>query len=49
MILVRTFNVAGYFAGYVHWIAAGSERASVCRAAALSRAAFLDARGEPGS
>ena len=49
MILVRTFNVAGYFDGYVCRIAAAEERASVHRAAALARAAFLNAPGEPGS
>ena len=49
MILVRTFNVAGYFDGYVYRIAAAEERASVHRAAALARAAFLNAPGEPGS
>jgi hypothetical protein len=49
MIVVRTFNVAGYFDGYVHRIAAAAERASVHRAAALARAAFLDAAGEPES
>ena len=49
MIVVRTFNVAGYFDGYVHRIAAAGERASVHRAAALARAAFLDAAGEPES
>ena len=47
MILVRTFNVAGYFDGYVHRIATAGERASVHRAAALTRAAFLNAPGEP--
>lgn len=36
-VLVRTFNVAGYFDGYVH------------RAAAVARAAFLNAPGEPES
>jgi hypothetical protein len=46
MILVRTFNVAGYFSGYVHRIAAAGERASVHRAAALARAAFLNASEE---
>ena len=49
MILVRTFNVAGYFDGYVHRIATAEERASVHRAAALARAAFLNAPGEPES
>jgi hypothetical protein len=49
MILVRTFNVAGYFDGYVHRIAAAGERASVHRAAALARAAFPNAAGEPES
>jgi hypothetical protein len=49
MILVRTLDVAGYFDGYVHRIAAAEERASVDRAAALARAAFLDAVGESGS
>ena len=49
MVLVRTFNVAGYFDGYVHRIATAEERASVHRAAALARAAFLNAPGEPES
>jgi hypothetical protein len=43
MILVRTFNVAGYFDGYVHRIATAEERASIHRAAVLARAAFLNA------
>ena len=49
MIVVRTFNVAGYFDGYVHRIATAGERASVDRAAGLARAAFLNAPGEPES
>lgn len=49
MILVRTFNVAGYFDGYVHRIATAGERDGVHRAAALARAAFLNAPGEPAS
>ena len=49
MILVRTFNVAGYFDGYVYRIATAEERASVHRAAALARAAFLNAPAEPES
>jgi len=49
MIVVRTFNVAGYFDGYVHRIAAAGERASVHRAAALARAALVNAAGEPES
>lgn len=49
MILVRTFNVAGYFDGYVYRIATAEERASVHGAAALARAAFLNAPGEPES
>ena len=49
MIVVRTFNVAGYFDGYVHRIATAGERASVHRAAALARAAFPNAAGEPES
>lgn len=48
MILVRTFNVAGYFDGYVHRIATAGERASGRRAAALAHA-FLNAPGEPES
>jgi hypothetical protein len=40
MIVVRTFNVAGYFDGYVYRIAAAEERASGHRAAALARAAW---------
>lgn len=49
MILVRAVNVAGFFGGYVCRIAAAGERGSVHRAAALARAAFLNAPGEPGS
>jgi hypothetical protein len=49
MILVRTFNVAGYFDGYVRRIATAGERASVDRAAALARAAFSYAPAEPES
>src|SRR5204862_8038024 len=50
IILVRTFNVAGYFDGYVHRIATTEERASVHWAAALARAAFLNAApGAPES
>lgn len=49
MILVRTFNVAGYFDGYVHRMATAGERDGVHRAAALARAAFLNAAGEPAS
>jgi hypothetical protein len=49
MILVRTFDVAGYFDGYVHRLASAGERASVHRAAALARAACLNALGEPES
>jgi hypothetical protein len=48
MILVRTFDVAGYFDGYVHRIATAEERASVYRAA-LARVAFLNSVGEPES
>jgi hypothetical protein len=43
MIVVRTFNVAGCFGGYVHRIATAEERVSVHGAAALARAAFLNA------
>ncbi len=49
MVLVRTFGVAGYFDGYVYRIATAVERASIDRAAALARAAFLVAPGKPGS
>jgi len=48
MVLVHTFNVAGFFGGYTCRIAAAEERASIVRAAALVRAAFLNALGEPG-
>jgi hypothetical protein len=48
MSLVRTVHVAGYFDGYAYRIAAAEERASIDRAAALARAAFLNAPGEPG-
>jgi hypothetical protein len=47
MVLARAFNVVGYFDGYVHRIATAEERSSVHRAAALARAAFLSAQGEP--
>jgi hypothetical protein len=46
MILVRTFNVAGYFDGYVYRIASAQERASVRWAAALARAVFPSAPAE---
>jgi len=49
MVLVRTFNVAGFFDGYTYRIAAAEERASIARAAALAWAAFLTAPTEPGS
>ena len=49
MILVRTLDVAGYFDGYVHRIATAEERASIHRAAALARAALVNAPGKPGS
>jgi len=49
MVLVYTFNVAGFFHGYTYRIAAAEERASIARAAALARAALLNAAGEPGS
>ena len=44
MIVVRTFDVAGYFDGYVYRIATAEERASVHRAAGLARAASPNAR-----
>ena len=47
--VVRVGAEAGYFDGYVHRIATAEERASVHRAAALARAAFLNAPGEPES
>jgi hypothetical protein len=46
MVVVRTVIVAGYFGGYVHRIATAGERASVYRAAALARAALVNAPGE---
>jgi hypothetical protein len=49
MVLVRTFNVAGFLDGYTYRIAAAEERASIARAAALAWAAFLNAPTEPGS
>ena len=49
MIVVRTFNVAGYFDGYVYRIATAQERGSVHRAAGLARAAVLAAPAEPQS
>ena len=49
MVLVHTFNVAGFFDGYTYRIAAAEERASIARAAALAWAAFLNAPTEPGS
>ena len=48
MVLVHTFNVAGFFDGYTYRIAAAEERASIARAAALAWAAFLNAPAEPG-
>ena len=48
MVLVHTFNVAGFFDGYTYRIATAEERASIARAAALARAAFLGAPGERG-
>jgi hypothetical protein len=47
MVLVHTFNVAGFFDGYTYRIAAAEERASIARAAALAWAAFRNAPGEP--
>lgn len=37
MVLVHTFNVAGYFDGYTYRIATPEGRASLDRAAALAR------------
>jgi hypothetical protein len=48
MVLVHTFNVAGFFDGYTYRIAAAEERASIARAAVLAWAAFLNAPAEPG-
>jgi hypothetical protein len=48
MVLVHTFNVAGFFDGYTYRIAAAEEQASIARAAALARAASLNAPAEPG-
>ena len=48
MVLARTFGVAGFFDGYTYRIATAEERAIIARAAALARAAFLNAPGEPG-
>jgi hypothetical protein len=48
MVLVRTFGVAGFSDGYTYRIATAGERAGIDRAAALARAAFPDAPGEPG-
>ena len=48
MVLVHMFNVAGFFDGYTYRIAAAEERASIVRAAALARAASLNASAEPG-
>jgi hypothetical protein len=48
MVLVRTFGVAGFFDGYTYRIATAEERASIDRAAALARAAFLNAPGGRG-
>jgi hypothetical protein len=49
MVLVHTFNVAGLSGGCTCRIATARERDSIARAAALARAALLDALGEPGS
>ena len=51
VIVVPTSGVAGYFDGYVRRIAAAGGRVGVHRAAALARAAVLDApesRGPDG-
>ena len=48
MVLVHTFNVAGFFDGSTYRIAAAEERASIARAAGLAWAAFLNAPAEPG-
>ncbi len=48
MVLVHTFSVAGFFDGYTCRIAAAEERAGIVRAAALVRAAFVNAPGGPG-
>ena len=48
MVLVHTFSVAGFFGGYTYRIAAAGERASIDRAAALARAAFLNKPGPDG-
>jgi Resolvase, N terminal domain len=48
VVLVHTFDVAGFFDGCTYRIAAAEERASIARAAALAWAAFLNAPGEAG-
>jgi hypothetical protein len=45
MVLVHTFNVAGFFHGYTYRVATTQERAGIDRAAALAQAVFLDAPG----
>jgi hypothetical protein len=47
-VLVHTSGVAGYFDGHIYRIATAGERASIARAAALARAAFLNVPGERG-
>ena len=48
MVLVHTFNLAGFFDGCTYRVAAAEERAGSVRAAALAWAAFLNAPGEAG-
>jgi hypothetical protein len=45
---VHTFNIAGFFDGYTCRIAAAKERGNIAQAAALARAAFVNASGKPG-
>jgi len=48
MVLVHTYDVAGYFDGFTYRIADAEERASLDRAAALARAAQRETGGHDG-
>jgi hypothetical protein len=41
MVLVRTFDVAGFLDGNVYWIATSEERASTDRAGVLAQVAIV--------
>lgn len=48
MVLVHTFDVAGYFDGFTYRIADAEERASLDRATALARIAQHETGGSDG-